>query len=246
MITGGRSGGFRTVALLCACAAVLLSAGAQTDSEQRPYKPVSEYEKRQVEGWTVYVEKSLPEQHADLAGRTLRILGNHLFDIKRVVPTKAVADLQEVPIWVQYRHKDMKCAAYHPSRQWLTEHGYNPVKAGSVDIGNAGNFITWTEDQWWMVLHELAHAYHHRELGFDNPEVKENYERVKKAGLYDEVRHWRGGAKRHYALKNHKEYFAEMTEAYFGVNDFYPFVRAELKECDPETVGLLEKLWGVN
>ena len=26
-----------------------------------------------------------------------------------------------------------------------------------------------------------------------------------------------------------------MTESYVGVNDFYPFVRAELKEHDPKT-----------
>ena len=49
---------------------------------------------------------------------------------------------------------------------------------------------------------------------------------------------------RHYALSNHKEYFAESTEAYFGVNDFYPFVRAELKEHDRPMFDLLEKIWG--
>ena len=30
---------------------------------------------------------------------------------------------------------------------------------------------------------------------------------------------------RHYALTNHKEFFAEMSEAYFGMNDFFPFNR---------------------
>ena len=46
---------------------------------------------------------------------------------------------------------------------------------------------------------------------------------------------------RHYGLTNHKEYFAESTEAYLGVNDFYPFVRAELQEHDPEMYELLKK-----
>ncbi len=49
---------------------------------------------------------------------------------------------------------------------------------------------------------------------------------------------------KHYGLNNHKEYFAESTEAYFGVNDFYPFVRAELKEHDPKMFGVLEAVWG--
>jgi len=29
------------------------------------------------------------------------------------------------------------------------------------------------------------------------------------------------------------EFFAEMTEAYFGSNDFYPFVIGELKQAKP-------------
>jgi len=40
------------------------------------------------------------------------------------------------------------------------------------------------------------------------------------------------------------EYFAESTEAFFGTNDFYPFVRPELREFDPEMFNLLTKLWG--
>ena len=49
---------------------------------------------------------------------------------------------------------------------------------------------------------------------------------------------------RHYARTNHKEFFAEMTESYVGVNDFYPFVRAELEEHDPKTFALMENIWG--
>jgi len=40
------------------------------------------------------------------------------------------------------------------------------------------------------------------------------------------------------------EYFAEASESYFGVNDFYPFVRAELKEFDPAAYFLMEEIWG--
>jgi hypothetical protein len=52
-----------------------------------------------------------------------------------------------------------------------------------------------------------------------------------------------GETVRHYGLTDHKEYFAEGTEAYFYRNDFYPFVRAELAEHDPTFHGLLGKLW---
>jgi hypothetical protein len=49
---------------------------------------------------------------------------------------------------------------------------------------------------------------------------------------------------KHYGLSNAKEYFAESTEAYFGVNDFYPFVRAELREHDPRMFKLMVRVWG--
>ena len=60
---------------------------------------------------------------------------------------------------------------------------------------------------------------------------------------YESVLHIDGGHKRHYALTDHKEYFAEACEAWFGTNDFYPFVRAELREVDPEACTVLEEVW---
>ena len=95
-----------------------------------------------------------------------------------------------------------------------------------------------------VVLHELAHAYHDQVLSFDNKAVVEAYENIKGNGSYEKVLLYTGAKVKHYGLSNHKEYFAESTEAYFGVNDFYPFVRAELKEHDPKMYSLLEKIWG--
>ena len=46
-----------------------------------------------------------------------------------------------------------------------------------------------------------------------------------------------GGKVRHYALTDHKEFFAEMSESYFGSNDFFPFNRAELMTAEPGPKG---------
>ena len=46
-------------------------------------------------------------------------------------------------------------------------------------------------------------------------------------------------------MTNPPEYFAESCEAYFGTNDFYPFVRAELQRHDPVMYELIERAWGV-
>ena len=81
-------------------------------------------------------------------------------------------------------------------------------------------------------------------LSFENKAIIEAYEQAEQNGLYERVLLFRGGMTRHYARTNHKEFFAEMTESYVGVNDFYPFVRAELKQHDPVTYALMEKIWG--
>ena len=81
-------------------------------------------------------------------------------------------------------------------------------------------------------------------LSFDNPAVIKVFDAAKEQGIYEEGLLYTGKKVKHYGLNNHKEYFAEATEAYFGVNDFYPFVRAELSEHDPAMFALLKEIWG--
>ena len=95
-----------------------------------------------------------------------------------------------------------------------------------------------------MILHELAHAYHDQVLGFDDAEVVAAWKRFAASGRYDSVLHIDGKKRRHYALTNQMEFFAEMTETYFGQNDFYPFNRAELRREEPAVYALLAKIWG--
>jgi len=63
-------------------------------------------------------------------------------------------------------------------------------------------------------------------------------------GIYEEVLLFDGRRVRHYAATNHREYFAEATEAYLYRNDFYPFVAAELREHDPDMFAEMERIWG--
>ena len=95
-----------------------------------------------------------------------------------------------------------------------------------------------------MVLHELAHAYHHLVLGDDCKSIEAAYKHAVDKKLYESVAYCGGGKQRAYALTNAKEYFAELSEAYFGKNDFYPFVRSELEQYDPVGFQLMEQIWG--
>ena len=208
------------------------------------YDPVESYETRSTKGWTVRIHQQLLKEDK-LAQETLRLLEVQLYQITRVVPTNAVAKLREIPIWVELAHPRHPCMCYHPSADWLREHDMNPAKAGAVELANATNFLSWTKQQPWMVLHELAHGYHHRTLGHGHPKLKAAYEKAVTSKTYEKILQWNGRTVRHYALNNDQEYFAEATEAFFGTNDYFPFVRAELKQHDPEMFELLHELWGL-
>ncbi|HZL34521.1 MAG TPA: hypothetical protein VFC78_04365 [Tepidisphaeraceae bacterium] len=209
------------------------------------YEPTASYDKQSIEGWTIYVSHDLMASHTELRDKSLALLRVKFFDITRVVPAPALAKLREVPLWLEYRDRGFPCMCYHPSRQWLTHNGYNPEKARGVEIANAENFLKWSLEQPWMILHEYAHSYHDRVLGFDNAEVKAAYQAMVDSHTYDHVLHINGSTVRHYALTDPQEYFAESSEAFFGTNDFYPFVRAELQQHDPRMYKLLWKVWGM-
>lgn len=230
-----------------ACLSCVGAAGLPTLAQQpKRGVPTSEYAIRRVRGWTVRINRRLLKDQRDLGSRAIELLDAKLLDIERAVPARAVAALRRVPIWLGLDDGHAPCAEYHPSREWLEKNGYNPDKARCVEIGNASRFLEWSKTQPSMILHELAHAYHDQVLGFDNQAVAAAYERAKQGGAYESVLHADGSKQRHYAMTDAKEYFAELTEALFGVNDFYPFVRAELKEHDAEGYALLRRLWQID
>jgi len=210
------------------------------------FEPTENYLVRNIEGFIVYVHERLLCDEPGLADEALKLLGVQLYEITRVMPAAALTELRRIPIWIEYlgdeRHP---CACYHPSREWLLQNGFNPEKAGSVEIANPRNFLTWTHDQPFMVLHELAHGYHDRFLGHGHAELRGAYERAVESKSYESVLYCRGNHERAYALNNDQEYFAELSEAYFGTNDLYPSDRAEVMAHDPHMHELLPKLWQV-
>jgi hypothetical protein len=201
---------------------------------------------RKVEGWTVRVDdRLLTGPDAPLGTRSLRFLEAKLSDIAAVVPADKLQKLRAVAVVLDLSHGDLKSMQYHPSAGWLTGHGYAADLAKCVHIPRAADLpvrrnIT---EQPWVILHELAHAYHDQVLGFDEPRIQEAYKAYKKSGRGDRTLLHNGTRVEHYALTTPMEFFAEMTEAYFGVNDFFPFNRAELKETEPAVEELLTHIW---
>jgi len=208
--------------------------------------PVEAYVEQDVLGWTLRVHEDLLAEEA-LAEQVLAEIHHQLYRITRVMPEDKLEHLREVTLWIELQNPHGGTACYHPSRGWLEENHHLPEKAKGIEIGNARAFLNYTlRNQPFVLLHELSHAYHDRVIGFDHPPIIAAYERIVEAGIYEEVL-FIGGRRsvRHYALTNHKEFFAESTEAFFGQNDFYPFVQGELLVHDPETYALMVEVWGI-
>ena len=199
------------------------------------------------QGWLLRVDKRLlpeGELYDTIGKRSLSLIKSHLGRIDEVIPKAALAELKKVPIILD-EHPQMIPAQYHPSIDWLEKHNYDPALGHCVQICRASFFISPERTQWQqaVVLHELAHAYHHQVLGFENEEILQTFANGRDTGIYDKVLHANGKETRHYALTDHKEYFAEATEAFYAANDFFPFVRAELHQHDPKAYEMIRRAW---
>ena len=163
------------------------------------------------------------------------------------VPGDKVNALRKVPLWLNPGYPGIReRAEYHPGAEWLRDNGRDPLMVKSVEFSNLAKLPLENVRMPYVILHELAHAYHDRVLGFDRPDIIAAYKAAKERGNYAKVKRWNG--RRYlmdeaYAITNHKEYFAETTEAYFGRNDFYPFNRTELKAHDPQMFDVLKAIW---
>ena len=201
----------------------------------------------EVQGWKVKVNTRLISGDTSILKRSLGLFGKELYDIGNTLPPKAVEHLKRVVIWFELSSPhNTYTGMYLSSEDRLERAGINPEKAKSIEI-IAPQYIDarTTYGEHWVILHELAHAYHDRVIGFGNQQVKDVFKTIRAAGLYRRVR--RGFNTRHhgYALSNYREYFAEISTAYFGHIDYYPNDRADLRHYDPLGYKLVEDLWEV-
>jgi len=227
----------------------ILLALAVTAAAEPETKKIGWFEPvvKDIEGWKVSVDPKLLEgEHAEEGELALKLLANHLQRIIILMPEQQLADLRKIGIWIEHKHPELGNMQYHPSADWLAGKGYHPDLVKKVHIPVASQIFSKKNmlKQPAVILHELAHGYHDLTLGFDHAGIIAAFQAAKKRGDYENVLHVNGGETKHYALTDHKEYFAEATEAFLYRNDFYPFVAAELKIHDPVMFELMGQIWG--
>ena len=112
------------------------------------------------------------------------------------------------------------------------------------------------------MIHELANAFHDLVIkdGFANQDINDAYDDAKESGMYDEVAHiWGaeiigvgpGGTNlpnpahntKAYAMTNAREFFAELSEAIWLRNDYWPFQYYDLFTEDKESFDVIFESW---
>ena len=220
------------------------------DADMPPAKPNQPGSRslRTLEGFSILVDDTLLPGGSDeaLGREALAFLAAKLAEIRIVLPREKVDVLRTVTIVLDRECGALASMQYHPSADWLADNGYPRSLEKCVHLPRARDVATSRNinEQPWVILHELAHAYHDQILGFDDPRVLAAWEDFKASGKGDEALLFNGSRVKHYGLTDQKEFFAEMTEAYFGSNDFHPFNRAQLKTEFPKLYELLAEIWG--
>jgi len=201
-----------------------------------------DYERKSVRSFAVYVAPEFRSHDSSLLQRCLQVLESSVRRIEEVIPSAAWHKISGVPIWLEYEpDKSYGGLYFYSSRQWLAAHGLPIAKAGSVQFTSALPVMIGHPKN--PLMHELAHAYHDLVLSYSYPQIRAAFERARASGRYNAVRDSSGRWERAYAMSDPMEFFAELSEAYFGTNDSFPFTRDDLKAFDPSSYKVISEAW---
>jgi Anthrax toxin lethal factor, N- and C-terminal domain len=238
-----------TIALLFLTLPLLVSAQEKKRADATKLKEAG-YTNKQIEGFTVMVSDETVKQNdeSNLERKPLDALAVEIQMLAKVCPSKILGSLRKVPIWIEWNQietftngrEGAPIAVYYGGHQSSRlRPGMSPHKANSVTILRMSRLAEAHQPKKeigsCILLHEMAHAVHMEILGEDHAGIKAAYKQAMERKLLDPVM---------YAATNEKEFFAELTLAYFDQLIYIPRTRAELKKHDPVTFRLMEGIWG--
>lgn len=210
---------------------------------------MSDYEKLELGGRQVLISAEA-RKHEKEYEEGVSLLKEKLEEVQRLFPKQRLQAISHIKVWVEWNRDHNGAAVYHPSRQWLEENGLNPNLAKCVEVSNLEHFLQWTRDeQPMMILHELSHALHDHLQAQEAAEITATFQKAVSSKKYEKVPLIGRPAStefKAYALTDEREFFAETCESFFGVNDYFPHTREQLKEHDPTAFALMSRLFGEN
>lgn len=198
---------------------------------------------KEQHGFTLRIDKSESTLSRREFEEVEAAIDSCLAEMVRMVPPGPLVEMRKIPVTVR-RSASASSAMYDWRQDDESLVLLTPWQG--VVVNNWYEFIrTSREDQPLALLHEFAHAYHHQVLGEDHPGILKAYGDAMSQNLYQSVKRL-GQARPEpaYATTNDKEYFCELTEAWFGANDFFPFNHHDLLRYDPCGAALMQEIWG--
>jgi hypothetical protein len=153
------------------------------------FDPTESYSKREILGYKILVNPAV-DKHPDEAKAAFAELETQLKRIEEVVPEKPLASMKKIKFWVEWDINKNGATEFHVSKGY----GFNPEKVHSIEINNLRNFVALSQKtQPWMILRELAHAYHFTVLGDKYVPLQDAYKQAMDRKLYDSVEFVDGG-----------------------------------------------------
>jgi hypothetical protein len=190
-------------------------------------------------GWTVVLERKLSDRYTTLSDQVMAQLERQLDRAATALPRPAVTELRKVQIFISWDLGAGEAIRYN----WPDAKGADASRLGMLEIPRAAAFLETAQTQPWLVMHQLAHAYHDRVLKADNASVRSGYGDAMKVGSYNQVKLANGKQGRSNAATSEREFFAELTRSFYGKSDYYPFVREELQQFDGPSARIIETAW---
>jgi len=183
-----------------------------------------------VVGWLVALPMELLTTEPLLAEHLIVQLDSDLNQINALLPENSLDLLRSVRLVVELD-------AMNPL-------GFYSGGWGEIHLVRAEGYLALEEYSTALLVHELAHAWHHLALGWSDPSIQEAYDEAMEAGLYGSPPpEWLHSAVGDYAGRNSKEYFAVLSSAWFLFSHHSPYDREGLLEHDPVGALVVEAAW---
>ncbi len=172
--------------------------------------------------------------------------------LKSKISKNVFQKIKQTKIWISnesnypFRKGEKTSIVYHRSKEWLESNNLNTEYANSIHIINPRNFVERKiiEEMPNVLIHELSHSLFVKLSAQNRNLIKMAYSSALKSSKYRNVtRNNYLTVKEAYALQNELEYFGELSEAYFGKNDFFPYTSEQLYSYDRVGFNVVEYIW---
>eukprot|EP01084_Bolivina_argentea_P002812 5215_1 len=218
-----------------------------------------QYIKCKIEGFEIYYEQNIFEKYSNL----FNMLTHDLGQMNQSINYNILNIMKRVPIWLNIQqnigHQDAQIIAegigFHHDPRWMRNNGIMINKCYGIEMYAVKDYIKWRICQPLILFHEFVHSFHYY-IGRERKDIQNTYNMAMNNHLYDMVENIvKVDEKtnqqiiqrtRAYAATNCYEYFAQISEAYFGHCNYYPFNEQQLKQHDFNGYQLCLKLWSLS